>query len=196
MCVPCRSKILGRENKCCCLPSGLGLLFIGIINLTLFSCAVLNYCRVVKQAWDPLIYIGLFIAFTRVFFHYATCKDSIGARRRYAWVMFLTTCLEGGMLVWQVSSMLADSAQFCPNPFIPTFKMSCPGALTLIEIMNWSFLFMYLYFTAVTYEYYVRGLATPKLIKLEAAEEAHKKIEAQKAKEEKSAKTAKEAKEA
>ena len=72
--------------------------------------AVLNYIRVIKRAWDPLIYIGIFIAFTRVFFHYATCKDSIGTRRNYAWVMFLTTCLEGGMLFWQVSSMLANSS--------------------------------------------------------------------------------------
>ena len=110
MCVPCKSRILGRENKCCCLPLGLGLMLIGITNVALFACAVLNYIRVIKRAWEPLIYIGLFIAFTRVFFHYATCKDSIGTRRNYAWVMFLTTCLEGGMLFWQVSSMLANSS--------------------------------------------------------------------------------------
>lgn len=100
MCVPCRSRILGRENKCLCLPLGLGLLLIGITNVFLLGCAVLNFVRVIKQSYDPLIYIGLFIAFTRVFFHYATCKDSIAARRRYAWVMFLTTCIEGGMIFW------------------------------------------------------------------------------------------------
>lgn len=178
MCVPCKSRILGRENKCCCLPSGLGLMLIGITNVTLLACALLNYIRVIKRAWEPLIYIGVFIAFIRVFFHYATCKDSIGARKRYAWAMFLSTLLEGLMLVWQISSMLADSQQFCPNTYIPTFKMSCPGALTLIEVMNWFFFFLYLYFTAIVYEFYIRGAAMPELIKQEAIEEEQKKQKA------------------
>ena len=83
------------------------------------------------------------------------------------------------MLVWQISSMMADSSQFCPgNLFVPTFKMTCPGALTLIEIMNWFFLFLYFYFTAVAYEYYVKGMAMPELIKLEALEEERKKQKA------------------
>ena len=154
MCVPCRSVILGRDKKCCCFPIGLGLMLIGLTNAFLLACAVLNYLRVVKRAWEPLIYLGLLISFTRVFFHYATCKDSINARKRYALAMFLTTCLEGVMLTWQVSSMFAYADQLCPNQFIPTFKMTCPGALTLIEIMNWSFFFLYLYFTAVIYEHY------------------------------------------
>lgn len=82
------------------MPIGLGLMFIGLTNVFLFTCAVLNYIRVIKQAWEPVVYLGIFISFTRVFFHYATCKDSIRARKRYAWAMFLTTSLECSLLVW------------------------------------------------------------------------------------------------
>ena len=81
--------------------------------------------------------------------------------------------------------MMANSSQFCPNPYIPTFKMTCPGALSLIEIMNWFFLFLYLYFTAVVYEYYVRGQAMPNLIKKEAAMEEQEKNRKKKEAEEK-----------
>lgn len=53
--------------------------------------------------------------------------------------------------------------------------MSCPGALSLIEIMNVFFIILYLYFTAVAYEYYVRGSSMPELLKKEAQEEAAQK---------------------
>jgi hypothetical protein len=85
--------------------------------------------------------------------------------------------------------MAANVTQFCPNSFIPTFKMTCPGALTLIEIMNWTFLFVYFYFTAVVYEHYVRGMAMPELMKLEALEIENAKAAQKKAKEAKAVAT-------
>ena len=62
--------------------------------------------------------------------------------------------------------------------------MSCPGgALTLVEIMNWFFLFLYFYFSAVAYEHYMIGLSLPKLLLKEGAriekEKKEKELEKQ-----------------
>ena len=61
--------------------------------------------------------------------------------------------------------------------------MNCPaGVLTLIEIMNWFFLFLYFYFSAVAYEYWLRGHEDPKLIKLEAVREEQERARKEKEK--------------
>ena len=181
--MPCKSRIIGRENRCCCLSTTLGMLLIGLLNLFLFICAVLNFIRVIKVAWDPITWVGLLIATLRELTYLMTCKDSIATRRNFMWAMFLTTCLEGAMLFWQVSSMISSTTQLCGNSVVPTFKMSCPaGALTLIEIMNWFFMFLYFYFSAVAYEYWLRGHEDPKLIKLEAVREEQERARKEKEK--------------
>lgn len=67
MCWPCKKVIIGRENRCFYLiPTRLGLLLIGSLNLFLFFCAFFNFIRVFSRAWDPMAWSGILIAFLRL----------------------------------------------------------------------------------------------------------------------------------
>ena len=90
--------------------------------------------------------------------------------------MFATTCYEAFLLCWQVSAIIANAQALCDNPVVPVLGMNCPaGAISLIEVSNWAFLLLYLYFTGVCYEYYLQGCSSPSLIKKQVLEEEREK---------------------
>ncbi len=61
--------------------------------------------------------------------------------------------------------------------------MNCPaGALSVIELLNLAFLLLYVYFSAVAYESWVRGTGIPDLIKKEAIREERERVKQEKAK--------------
>ena len=85
-----------------------------------------------------------------------------------------------------MTAILADSASLCSTTVVPKLGMNCPaGILSLIEISNLAFCLLYLYFTAVAYESWVRGCSMPSLIKKQVLAEERARVKRENEKKEK-----------
>ena len=96
-------------------------------------------------------------------------------------VMIYSTIVELILLIIQASQLIKEGGkeiriQFCETGIVPLAdNMNCTGALTIQLILNWSFLFLYMYFSIISYEYYYIGAKDPKLVDAQARAEERKK---------------------
>jgi hypothetical protein len=139
-------------------------------------------------AWWCLTCWGILIGM-RVFFHFAMCKDSIGARKRFFYVMFFSLFLEAFFWI----SMQVEIADADPNDVFceergfvywmaHDWHVGCTAAISFYETALISHFVIYFYMTIIAWKHQHMGVNDPELQmkekkRLEALEAEAKGIE-------------------
>ena len=168
------SCLKGRTGICCfgCSTS-LGMHLIALLTFAEVALIGSIFCsELASGIFNLKVFTWLAISLFRTLSYFAMCCDSIARRKMHMWVVLVTTMIEAALFTIMNMGLFDGSNTEKAFMVLEAWGLGTSMQIIVIEVVSFIHLCMFVYFCAVTFEYYTFARDDPTMIDREHKNQA------------------------